>query len=168
MRGAIAWFVDNPVAANLLMGLIVIGGLVALPNVQQKTMPDMDIDIVEVSVEYLGAAPEEVETGVCIRIEEAIAGIERRSEHWLTNTALGATTAGVDVSGEVGEISAQAAACVGGDIVAVDLLECPNRGLLVNEINHSMEFRNSIEITGVNIPRLVAEHVSRIAAGELV
>ena len=76
MTGPIAWFVDNPVAANLLMGLIVIGGLVALPNVQQKTMPDMDIDIVEVSVEYLGAAPEEVETGVCIRIEEAIAGIE--------------------------------------------------------------------------------------------
>jgi len=76
VTGPIAWFVENPVAANLLMGLIVIGGLVALPNVQQKTMPDMNIEIVEVSVEYLGAAPEEVETGVCIRIEEAIAGIE--------------------------------------------------------------------------------------------
>jgi len=73
---AIAWFVDNPVAANLLMGLILVGGLVALPNVQQKTMPDMDVDIVEVAVEHLGAAPEEVETGVCIRIEEAIAGVE--------------------------------------------------------------------------------------------
>ena len=43
MKGPIAWFVDNPVAANLLMGLIVLGGLVALPNVQQKTMPDIDI-----------------------------------------------------------------------------------------------------------------------------
>jgi len=72
----IAWFVHNPVAANLLMGLILIGGLTALPSIQQKTMPDMEIDIVQVSVEYLGAAPEEVETGVCIRIEEAIAGIE--------------------------------------------------------------------------------------------
>lgn len=89
---------------------------------------------------------------------EAIAGIERRSEHWLTNTALGATTAGVDVSGEVGEISARAAACVGGDIVAVDLLECPQRGLLVNEINHSMEFRNSVDASGVDIPGLVVEH----------
>jgi multidrug efflux pump subunit AcrB len=58
------------------MGLILVGGLVALPAIQQKTMPDMDADIVQVSVEYLGAAPEEVETGVCIRIEEAIAGIE--------------------------------------------------------------------------------------------
>jgi len=73
---AIAWFVENPVAANLLMGLILLGGIVALPAIQQKTMPDLEVDIVEVSVEYLGAAPEEVETGVCIRIEEAIAGIE--------------------------------------------------------------------------------------------
>ncbi|MBW1885465.1 MAG: efflux RND transporter permease subunit [Deltaproteobacteria bacterium] len=76
MNRIIAWFVHNPVAANLLMGLILIGGLTALPSIQQKTMPDMEIDIVQVSVEYLGAAPEEVETGVCIRIEEAIAGIE--------------------------------------------------------------------------------------------
>jgi [lysine-biosynthesis-protein LysW]--L-2-aminoadipate ligase len=89
---------------------------------------------------------------------EAIAGIERRSAHWLTNTALGATTAGVDVSGEIGKISARAAACVGGDIVAVDLLECPDRGLLVNEINHSMEFRNSVDASGVDIPGLVIEH----------
>jgi multidrug efflux pump subunit AcrB len=72
----IAWFVHNPVAANLLMGLILIGGVTALPVIQQKTMPDMDVDIVVISVEYLGAAPEEVETGVCVRIEEAIAGIE--------------------------------------------------------------------------------------------
>ena len=76
MNRAIAWFVENPVAANLLMGLILLGGIVALPAIQQKTMPDLEVDIVEVSVEYLGAAPEEVETGVCIRIEEAIAGIE--------------------------------------------------------------------------------------------
>jgi multidrug efflux pump subunit AcrB len=76
MNGAIAWFANNPVAANLLMGLILLSGLVALPAIQQKTMPDMEIDVVQARVEYLGAAPEEVETGVCIRIEEAVAGIE--------------------------------------------------------------------------------------------
>lgn len=76
MSRAIAWFVENPVAANLLMGLILVGGFVALPAIQQKSMPDMQIDIVQVRVEYLGAAPEEVESGVCIRIEEAVAGIE--------------------------------------------------------------------------------------------
>ena len=73
MNRIIAWFVANPVAANLLMGLILVGGLAALPVIQQKTMPDMQVDIVQVRVEYLGAAPEEVETGVCVRIEEAIA-----------------------------------------------------------------------------------------------
>ena len=76
MNRIIEWFVHNPVAANLLMGLILVGGVTALPVIQQQTMPDMDVDIVVVSVEYLGAAPEEVETGVCIRIEEALAGIE--------------------------------------------------------------------------------------------
>ncbi len=76
MNRMIAWFVHNPVAANLLMGLIVLGGLIALPAIRQTTMPDMEVDIVQVSVAYLGAAPEEVESGVCIRIEEAIAGIE--------------------------------------------------------------------------------------------
>ena len=56
-----------------------------------------------------------------------------------------------------------AVAATGADIAAVDLFECPGRGLLVNEINHSMEFRNSIDTTGVDIPRLVAEHVVGIA-----
>jgi len=97
---------------------------------------------------------------------EAIAGISRSSEHWLTNTALGATTSGLDVSGEVGEISRRAAACVGGDIVAVDLLECPDRGLLVNEINHSMEFRNSVDVSGVDIPGLVVEHAIGLIANK--
>ena len=99
---------------------------------------------------------------------EPVAAIARYSDHWVTNTALGATTQNVELHDELCEISLRAAEVVGGDAVAVDLLECPDRGLLVNEINHSMEFRNSIEVTGVNIPRLVAEHVSRIAAGELV
>ena len=76
MRGAIAWFASNHVAANLLMGVIVIGGLVALPRMPQKSFPDLDIGLITVSVEYLGAAPEEVEEGVCIRIEEELEGIE--------------------------------------------------------------------------------------------
>ncbi|MCH2169418.1 efflux RND transporter permease subunit [Myxococcota bacterium] len=76
MNRAIAWFATNSVAANLLMGLIVVAGVMALLSVPQKQFPDVDINVVTVSVEYLGAAPEEVEQGVCIRIEEAIDGIE--------------------------------------------------------------------------------------------
>ena len=76
MKRAIAWFAENHVAANLLMLMLIAGGLVALPAIQQKTFPDIDVDIVQIGVPYLGAAPEEVEEGVCIRIEEAIHGIE--------------------------------------------------------------------------------------------
>jgi len=94
---------------------------------------------------------------------EPIAAIMRSSEHWVTNTARGATAVGLDISDGLREISINAAACTGADLVAVDLLECPDRGLLVNELNHSMEFRNSIETTGVNIPEYIARHVAGIA-----
>ncbi|HCT46480.1 MAG: lysine biosynthesis protein LysX [Phycisphaerae bacterium] len=93
----------------------------------------------------------------------AIAAIERRSEHWLTNTARGAVAAGLEVSDELADLSQRAVHAVGADIAAVDLLECPRQGLLVNEINHSMEFRNSTTTTGVEIHRLVAEHTVDIA-----
>jgi multidrug efflux pump subunit AcrB len=76
MRGAIAWFATNHVAANLLMMLMVLGGVAALPSIQQKSFPDIDVNIVSVGVTYLGAAPEEVEEGVCVRIEEEIQGID--------------------------------------------------------------------------------------------
>ena len=64
MKSAVAWFARNNVAANLLMLVFVVGGLVALPTIPQKTFPDIDIDMVSIAVEYLGAAPEEVEEGV--------------------------------------------------------------------------------------------------------
>jgi multidrug efflux pump subunit AcrB len=76
MKSAVAWFARNNVAANLLMLVFVVGGLVALPTIPQKTFPDIDIDMVSIAVEYLGAAPEEVEEGVCVRIEEQIDGID--------------------------------------------------------------------------------------------
>ena len=93
----------------------------------------------------------------------AIAAIERRSEHWLTNTARGAVAAGMEVSDELADLSLRAVEAVGADIAAVDLLECPTRGLLVNELNHSMEFRNSTTTTGVEIHRIVAQHTLDLA-----
>jgi multidrug efflux pump subunit AcrB len=82
VKAIIAWFARNHIAANLLLGLIVLAGLAAVPSIPQKAFPDVDLPIVTVRVPYLGAAPEEVEQGVCIRIEEeleGIAGIERIS-----------------------------------------------------------------------------------------
>lgn len=76
MKPIIAWMANNHVAANLLMGLIILGGMVTLPNMPRKAFPDIDIPVISISVLYLGAAPEEVEEGVCRRIEEELEGIE--------------------------------------------------------------------------------------------
>jgi multidrug efflux pump subunit AcrB len=76
LKGIIAWFAHNPVAANLLMWILVVGGLLALPRTHQEEFPNIEIDAVRINVPYLGAAPAEVESGVCIRVEEAVQGTE--------------------------------------------------------------------------------------------
>ena len=77
MRGIIKWFVDNPVAANLLMAVLVVGGLISLSNLRQEEFPEVDLELITVTIPFLGATPEEVEEGVCIRVEEALEGTER-------------------------------------------------------------------------------------------
>ncbi len=90
--------------------------------------------------------------------DDCIAAIYRSSDHWITNTARGAQASKCEVTSELAEISLAAAKAVGGGIVAVDLFESDD-GLLVNEVNYTMEFRNSIETTGIDIPAVVADYV---------
>lgn len=71
----IAWFTRNGVAANLLMALLVIGGLVSAFTAKTELFPDFSLDMVVVQVPFLGASPEEVEELVVIRIEEALQGV---------------------------------------------------------------------------------------------
>jgi [lysine-biosynthesis-protein LysW]--L-2-aminoadipate ligase len=94
-----------------------------------------------------------------------ICAIYRSSEHWITNTARGASATNCPVTPELDDLCRAAARAVGGGILAVDVLESP-RGLLVNEINATMEFRNSIAPTGVDIPGMVAAYVLAVARGE--
>ena len=96
--------------------------------------------------------------------DEVICAIERHSAHWITNTARGATTAVRDLDPELVAVSLAAARAVGGGIVAVDLFETP-RGYLVNEVNYTMEFRNSIAPTGVNIPARIVDYLLEVAEG---
>lgn len=93
--------------------------------------------------------------------DETICAIERRSEHWITNTARGGQAANFPVSDELDELCVRAANAVGGGVVAVDVFES-ERGLLVNEVNYTMEFRNSIEPTGVDIPARIVDYVVRV------
>ena len=90
--------------------------------------------------------------------DRVVAAIARSSEDWRTNTARGAVVTGLDVSPELSEVSLAAARAVGGGILAVDLFETDD-GLVVNEINDTMEFKNSIEPTGVDIPGEMARYV---------
>ena len=76
MNRAIAWFAENSVAANLLMVVILASGLITIGGIELEIFPEFSADVVSVSVVYRGAAPEEVEEGVCVRIEEAVQSIE--------------------------------------------------------------------------------------------
>jgi len=90
--------------------------------------------------------------------DEAICAIYRSSENWITNTARGGVATNCPVTDEIAELCQWAAQAVGGGLLALDLFETEN-GLTINEINHTMEFRNSITTTGVNIPQKMVEYV---------
>ena len=94
--------------------------------------------------------------------DSCIAAIYRSSDHWITNTARGGVAQNCPLTDELKTLSLKAAQAVGGGIVAVDLFETEN-GLLVNEVNYTMEFRNSIDTTGVDIPKLIVNCVLQAA-----
>ncbi len=90
--------------------------------------------------------------------DEPICAIYRTSESWITNTARGGVASNCPVTPEIGELCVRTARALGKGLLAIDLFETPD-GLLVNEVNHTMEFRNSIHTTGVNIPRKMVDYV---------
>ncbi len=93
--------------------------------------------------------------------DRCIAAVYRYSPHWITNTARGGKTDNCPITDEVHDLSVRAAKAVGGGVVAIDLFETP-AGLSVNEVNYTMEFRNSITVTGVNIPAKVVDYVLEV------
>jgi [lysine-biosynthesis-protein LysW]--L-2-aminoadipate ligase len=98
--------------------------------------------------------------------DRCIAAIYRESPHWITNTARGGKAVNCPVTEEINEISVRAANAVGGGVVAIDLFET-SQGLMVNEVNYTMEFKNSVHTTGVDIPKLIVDYVLKVANGEL-
>ena len=75
MRNLIAWFAENHVAANLLMVLIIVGGVVSLPLLRTEVFPVVASDEITVNVSYLGAGPKEVEDNITIPIEDTLRGV---------------------------------------------------------------------------------------------
>ncbi len=74
-KGIIAWFASNHVAANLLMLFIIVAGFISATTIRKETQPEFELNMIDVSVAYLGAAPQEVEEGVVIKVEEAVQDI---------------------------------------------------------------------------------------------
>lgn len=97
--------------------------------------------------------------------DKCIAAIYRTSPHWITNTARGGVATNCPVTEELNDISVRAAQAVGGGIVAIDVFET-EQGLMVNEVNYTMEYKNSITTTGVNIPQKMAEYILQVAEGK--
>lgn len=95
--------------------------------------------------------------------DQTVCAIYRQSSHWITNTARGGKAEICPVTPEIHEISLAAANAVGGGAIAVDLLEDPDRGFLVNEVNHTMEFHSTVPLTGIDIPGLIVEFAIREA-----
>jgi len=75
-KGIIAWFAANHVAANLLMLFIIVSGIISIFTIRKQTTPDFELNTIQVRVAYLGAAPQEVEEGVVIKVEEAIQDVK--------------------------------------------------------------------------------------------
>ncbi|MBN2430623.1 MAG: efflux RND transporter permease subunit [Acidobacteria bacterium] len=74
--GSISWMARNPVAANLLMIVLLAGGAIIATQVKQEVFPEFDLDIIQISVPYPGASPAEVEQGIILAIEEAVRGLD--------------------------------------------------------------------------------------------
>ena len=90
---------------------------------------------------------------------ETIAAIYRTAPHWITNTARGGVGTNCPVTPELNAVCVAAAKAVGGGVLAIDVLEDTNRGFLINEVNHTMEFHSSAPATGVDIPGKVIDYV---------
>jgi len=92
---------------------------------------------------------------------ETIAAIYRRSSHWITNTARGGIASNCVITDELNELCLKTSNAVGGGVLAIDVFET-DKGLLVNEVNHTMEFKNSVEPTGVNIPGKIIDYILEV------
>lgn len=93
---------------------------------------------------------------------QTICAIYRSSSHWVTSTARGALAENCPVGAELQDLCQRASDAVGGGVLAMDLFET-EEGLVLNEINHGMEFRNSIEPTGVDIAIKVVDYALSLA-----
>jgi [lysine-biosynthesis-protein LysW]--L-2-aminoadipate ligase len=99
--------------------------------------------------------------------DETVCAIYRSSSHWITNTAKGGQGENCPITPELNAICVAAARAVGGGVLAVDVLEDPDRGFLVNEVNHTMEFHTLAPTTGLDIAGIIVDYTLAVAEGAI-
>ena len=99
--------------------------------------------------------------------DQTVCAIYRTSSHWITNTARDGKGEVCAVTPELNALCVAAAQAVGGGVLAVDVLEDPQRGYLVNEINHTSEFHTLAPTTGVDVAGLIVEYTLAVAEGQI-
>jgi len=99
--------------------------------------------------------------------DKPVTAIYRHSPHWITNTARGGEGEICPLTPDLIQICQEAARSVGGGLLAVDIIEDPEQGYLVNEINHTMEFHTAAPTTGVDIPSIIVDYLMAVAQGEI-
>lgn len=97
---------------------------------------------------------------------EPIAAIYRHSQHWITNTARGGQGQVCPLTDELVDLVQRTVSAIGEGVLAIDILEHPERGYLVNEVNHTMEFHTAQPVTGVDIAGAIVDYVLRVARHE--
>ena len=95
--------------------------------------------------------------------DRTVCAIYRTSPHWITNTARGGQGIVCPVTPALNDICRAAAKAVGDGVLAIDIMEDPQRGYLVNEVNHTMEFHTTVPTTGVDIPGMIIDHTLDVA-----
>jgi len=99
--------------------------------------------------------------------DKPITAIYRHSQHWITNTARGGEGEICPLTPDLIQICQDAARAVGGGLLAIDIIEDPEQGFLVNEINHTMEFHTAAPTTGVDIPNIIVDYLMAVARREI-
>jgi [lysine-biosynthesis-protein LysW]--L-2-aminoadipate ligase len=94
--------------------------------------------------------------------DQTVTAMYRVSDHWITNTGRGGQGEQCPVTPELSAICHQAASAVGGGVLAVDVIEHPERGYLINEVNHTLEFHTAQPTTRVDIAGLIVDHALEV------
>lgn len=105
-KGLIYWFAVNPVAANLLMAIIIIVGLFSLSSIRKEMFPSTQINMVNVTVAFPGASPSEVEEAVCLKVEQALSPVNGIDKVTCTASEnIGTTLIEVDDAYDLGDVT---------------------------------------------------------------